>query len=196
MPSGARIACSSSAPRATSRRASATSSRCATSRTRRGKEINAGRGFRIYRDRIRTGARPIEQRRAHFERIFKALRKAGVKRGSLYLAWDFTVASERSLAGRMLHIRDDAFETLGDTNLKDLKVSGQSPSVFVDTVTDYTPAQDDRIARKVEGHITVPCYLTKACAPGGSFRFDRRGLPRADGRDERAVRVQHPALGA
>ena len=70
------------------------------------------------------------------------------------------MASERSLAGRMLHIRDDAFGTLGDTNLRDLKVAGQSPTVSVDTVTDYTPAQDDRIARKVEGHIMVPCYLT------------------------------------
>ena len=95
----------------------------------RGREIKAGRGFRIYRDRIRTGARPIERRRKSFERIFKALKKAGVKRGSLYLAWDFTVASERSLAGRMLHIRDDAFGTLGDTNLRDLKVAGQSPTV-------------------------------------------------------------------
>jgi hypothetical protein len=147
----------------------------------RGREIKAGRGFRIYRDRIRTGARPIEKRRRNFERIFKKLRKAGVKRRNLYLAWDFTVASERSLAGRMLHIRDDAFETLGDTNLKDLKVAGQSPSVFVDSVTDYTPDQDDRIARKVEGHITVPCYLTNGCAPGGSFRFDKRGLPRRMG---------------
>jgi hypothetical protein len=147
----------------------------------RGKAIKAGRGFRIYRDGIRTGARPIEKRRASFERIFKKLKKAGVKRRSLYLAWNFTVASERSLAGRMLHIRDDAFETLGDANLRDLKVSGQSPSVFVDAVTDYTPAEDDRIARKVEGHITVPCYLTKACAPGGRFRFDKRGLPRRTG---------------
>ena len=84
--------------------------------------------------------------------IFKALKKAGVKRGSLYLAWDFTVASERSLTGRMLHIRDDAFGTLGDTNLRDLKVAGQLADRSVDTVTDYTPAQDDRIARKVEGH--------------------------------------------
>jgi hypothetical protein len=150
-------------------------------RTASGREIKPSRGFRIYRDRIKTGARPIERRRKSFERIFKTLKKAGVKRGSLYLAWDFTVASERSLAGRMLHIRDDAFGTLGDTNLRDLKVFGQSPSVFVDSVTDYTAADDDRIARKVEGHITVPCYLTKACAPGGSFRFDKRGLPRRTG---------------
>lgn len=146
-----------------------------------GREIRAGRGFRIYRDGIRTGARPIERRRRHFERIFRALKKAGVKRGNLYLAWDFTVASERSLTGRMLHIRDDAFAMLGDRLLKDLEVSGQSPTVSIDSVTDLTPAEDDRIARKVEGKITVPCYLTNGCAPGGSFKFDKRGLPQRMG---------------
>ena len=145
------------------------------------KQLKARRGFRIYRDRIKTGARPIEKRRRHFERIFRALRKAGVKRRQLYLAWDFTVASERSLAARMLHIRDNAFRALGDRNLKDLKVAGRSPAFRIDSVTDLSPAQDDRIARKVAGTITVPCYLTKGCAPGGSFSFDRRGLPRRMG---------------
>jgi hypothetical protein len=146
-----------------------------------GKEIKAGRGFRIYRDRIRTNARPIERRRRHFARIFRALRKAGVKRGQLYLAWDFTVASERSLAGRMLHIRNHAFKTLGDSNLGDQKVTGRSPAFTIDSVTDLTPAQDDRIARKVAGTISVPCYLTNGCAPGASFRFNKRGLPRRMG---------------
>jgi hypothetical protein len=114
-------------------------------------------------------------------RLLQDLRDARVAFRDVYLAWDFTVASERSLTGRMLHIRNDAFRMLGDRNLKDMKVFGESPSVFIDSVTDYTPAEDDRIARKVEGHITVPCYLTNACAPGGSFRFDRRGLPRRTG---------------
>jgi hypothetical protein len=147
----------------------------------RGGAIRAGRGFRLYRDRIQTGAKPIERRRRHFEQLFRKLRKAGVKRGSLYLAWDFTVASERSLAGRMLHIRNDAFRRLRDTNLEDLEVAGSSPAVTVDSVTDLTPAEDPRIARKVQGTITVPCYLTNGCAPGGSFSFDRRGLPRRMG---------------
>jgi hypothetical protein len=146
-----------------------------------GRAIGAGRGFRLYRDRIRTGARPIESRRAHFEQLFRALKRAGVKRGSLYLAWDFTVASERSLTGRMLHIRNDAFAQLGDTNLKDLTVAGTSPPVTVDSVTDLTPAEDPLIARKVQGTMTVPCYLTQGCAPGGSFSFDSRGLPRRMG---------------
>jgi hypothetical protein len=72
----------------------------------------------------------------------------------------------------MLHIRDDASETLGDSNLRDLKVAGRSPAFSIDSVTDLTPADDDRIARKVAGTITVPYYGTQGCAPGASFRFD------------------------
>ena len=34
----------------------------------KGRPIRPGRGFRLYRDRIRTGAKPIERRRKHFER--------------------------------------------------------------------------------------------------------------------------------
>jgi hypothetical protein len=48
-------------------------------------------------------------------------------------------------------------------------------------VTDLTPAEDDRIARKVEGTLTIPCYLTNGCAPGGRFSLDRRGRPRRMG---------------
>jgi hypothetical protein len=146
-----------------------------------GRPIRAGRAFRLYRDRHLTRRRPVERRRAHFEDIFRRLRRAGVRRGDLYLAWDFTVASEASLAGRMLHIRNDAFRALGDSNLRDLRVAGRSPAFTIDSVTEFTPAQDDRIARSVEGTLTVPCYLTDGCAPGGSLRFDRRGRPLRQG---------------
>jgi hypothetical protein len=47
------------------------------------------------------------------EQLFSSLRKAGIGRSNLYPAWDFTVASERSLTARMLTIRDDAFAQLG-----------------------------------------------------------------------------------
>ena len=113
----------------------------------------------------------------HARRIRRALRKVNTGR-HIYTAWDFTVASERSLTGRMLHIRNDAFRSLGDTNLRDLTVAGSSPAFTIDTVNDLAPAEDDRIARKVKGTLTVPCYVTEGCAPGGSFRLDRRGLPR------------------
>ena len=113
----------------------------------------------------------------HAGRVRRAMGKVNTGR-HVYTAWDFTVASQRSLAGRMLHIRNDAFRTLGDTNLRDLTVAGSSPAFTVDAVTALAPAEDDRIARKVEGTLTVPCYLTNRCAPGGRFSLNRRGLPR------------------
>src|SRR3954451_4789921 len=88
--------------------------------------IPASDAFKAYRDGTATDARA-----AHFDSIFRTLRKAGIARDDLYLAWDFTAASERSLSERMLHIRDDAFAQLGDTNLGDLKVQGKAPTYFI-----------------------------------------------------------------
>jgi hypothetical protein len=150
-------------------------------KTRTGRAIRPSRAFRIYRDRVHTGRRLVERRRARYERMFRALKRAGVRRGNLFLAWDFTVASRQSLAGRALHIRDTAFRQLGDTNLRDLTVQGSPPAFTVDVVQDRTPAEDDRIARRIEGRITVPCFLTNGCQPGGRFTFDRRGRPEQRG---------------
>jgi hypothetical protein len=111
----------------------------------------------------------------------RALRKAGLTLRGLYMAWDFTVASQRSLAGRMLHIRNDAFRSLGDRNLRDLRVAGRAPAFRIDAVTNPSPAEDDRIARRVDGTMEVPCYLTNGCAPGGQFTFDVRGRPERHG---------------
>jgi hypothetical protein len=150
-------------------------------KTTSGRAIRPSRGFRIYRDRVGSRKRLVQRRRAHFEELFSELADAGVRRRSLFLAWDFTVASRQSLAGRALHIRDRAFAQLGDTNLRDLTVQGSSPGFTVDTVQDRTAAEDDRIARRVEGSITVPCFLTAGCQPGGRFTFDRRGRPEQRG---------------
>src|SRR3954469_16155043 len=49
------------------------------------------------------------------------LERAHVSTDGLWGAWHFTVASERNLSERMLHIRDDAFAQLGDANLADGK---------------------------------------------------------------------------
>ncbi|PWU25492.1 MAG: hypothetical protein C5B48_01000, partial [Candidatus Rokuibacteriota bacterium] len=79
--------------------------------------------------------------------IFKALKDAGIDRKSLYEAWDFTVASEKSLTSRMLAIRDDAFSQLGDTNLSDLQVQGNAPQFSVTNVTNFTPTQNSKLLR-------------------------------------------------
>jgi hypothetical protein len=109
--------------------------------------------------RLRDGRRllPAERsQRSRYERIFAALKHAGIARNrSLYEAWDFTIASPRSLTGRMLAIRNAAFAQLGDTNLADDHVQGHAPA-FTVTGTDTT---SDPGITKVDGTFTVPCYL-------------------------------------
>lgn len=133
-----------------------------------GAVLPAGQAFSVYRDRIITTSPVIEARRSHFEGLFANLALAGIDRGSVYRAWDFTVASERSLSERQLAIRDDAFRQLGDTNLTDLRVAGRAPAFSVTKVTSFTPAQNTRLARQVEGTFTVPCYLDLPGCPAGS----------------------------
>src|SRR5687767_2383009 len=120
-----------------------------------GKVIKAQQPFRVYRDRLKSNDPAVEARRPHMERLFTTLQRAGVARNSLYLAWDFTVASERNLSERALSIRDDAFAALGDTSMADMQVQGSAPQYTVSQVTDYTPAQDSQIARKVDGTVIV-----------------------------------------
>jgi hypothetical protein len=139
-----------------------------------GSVIDAPAGFRYYRDDLPAGRDEINSRREHFEGLFRALRGAGIQRSNLYLAWDFTVASDGNIAKRALHMRDNAFGALGDTNLGDGIVSGASPAFDVTTV-DTDP--QTQIARRVRGTFTVPCYLVPNCDPGGAFQLDANGLP-------------------
>jgi len=137
-----------------------------------GSLIGAGRGFQVYRDGIVTDQPAIERRRAHFRSIFRTLRRAGIARRDLYLAWDFTVASTKSLTERMLHIRNDAFAQLGDRNLRDMKVQGAAPKFKVTQVENFTIAQNSRVARRVTGTVSVPCYLDQpGCVVGSRFHY-------------------------
>jgi hypothetical protein len=136
-----------------------------------GKRIGAARAFARLRAARKPGTR--------YKRIFKALAKAHVKRDrSLFLAWDFTVASEKSLSARMLHIRDDAFKQLGDTNLADGVIQGSPPqyTLHEKELTGADAKYAGRFARVLEGTVTVPCYLKGAgCGPGSSFNYARKG---------------------
>ncbi|MGZ8735249.1 MAG: hypothetical protein ACXW1M_08685, partial [Acidimicrobiia bacterium] len=135
-----------------------------------GSTIPADRAFQIYRDRIATFDPAIESRRPHTEDLFASLASAGFGRSDLYLAWDFTVASERNLSERMLHIRDDAFASLGGADA--------APAF---TVTSVENNLDDRIFRRVTGTFAVPSYLTGSGAPGARFTVGPDGLPDRNG---------------
>lgn len=165
-------------------------------RTAEGEEIPAPAAFRYYRDDVPSGQELIENRRGKYERIFRTLKRSGVGRHGLYLAWDFTVASDRNIGGRLLHIRDEAFGELGDANLKNRRVRGRSPSFEMDAVNAFTPAQNPDVVREVLGTVAVPCFLAPDCAPGGRFQLDRRGLPTRNGTWEAEFRCIVPRSAA
>jgi hypothetical protein len=77
-----------------------------------GDALASSPAFAAYRDGTCTTDPRFELRRGHMESLFDTLRRAGVERDDLQLAWDFTIASGQAIAGRMLHIRDDAFRAL------------------------------------------------------------------------------------
>ena len=98
--------------------------------------------------------------------ILRTLARYGVGTRNLDLAWDFTVASERSLAGTMLAMRDEAFRDLGH----------RAPTYTVTAVRNLP--DDPDIAREVTGTVSVPSYLDlPGGPPGSSLRLDARGRP-------------------
>ena len=143
-----------------------------------GATIDAPEGFRYYRDDLPTNEKAIEDQSKRFEDLFRDLRKAKIKRANLYLAWDFTIASDSNIAQRLLHMRDAAFGLLGDTDLDDGVVQGTAPAFTVDTVNTNPSAE---VARRVRGTVQVPCYLTNGCMPPATMSLDANGNPTQQG---------------
>lgn len=133
-----------------------------------GQTLEAPAAFRIYRDNHRSELDAINARRPHMESLFDTLARAGIGRDSLYLAWDFTVASRRSLSERALHVRDEAVGALGEA----------APAYTIDSITDHSAAEDADIAREIRGTMEVPSYLTLPNgAPGSRFYYGGAELP-------------------
>ncbi|MCF2529603.1 hypothetical protein [Yinghuangia soli] len=112
---------------------------------------------------------PLWARQKQLRWVFDELADhARIDKRSLYLAWDFTVASSENTTGDLLEIRDDAFDQLGR----------KAPTYTVTSVVDFTPEQDARIAREVKGFVSVPSYLNAPGGPPGSaFNLGRDGKP-------------------
>jgi hypothetical protein len=144
-----------------------------------GEELEAPIAFQYYRDKVPSKQPQINAQRGRFESIFASLGQAGISRGNLYLAWDFTVAGVQNLTGRELSMRDDAFAQLGDTNLADGIPQGVSPSFQVTSVeNEPNPGQ---IARRVKGTFEVPCYLFPTCGAGGTMQLNANEEPTRNG---------------
>jgi hypothetical protein len=127
--------------------------------------LAASPAFAAYRDRACTTDATFEARRKSMEKTFRTLERAGIARAELQLAFAFTVASGDSIAGRLLHMRDDAFRWLGR----------RAPTF---TVTAIEEQPNPETLRRVRGTFEVPLYLTGAGGPGERFALDEKGRPR------------------
>ncbi|GAA4681635.1 hypothetical protein GCM10023347_40670 [Streptomyces chumphonensis] len=114
---------------------------------------------------------PLYERQRQLRPALRGLARAGIDPRGAYLVWDFTVASERGLSERMLHLRDESFRELGD----------EAPEFLVTEVREH--GGDDAVARSVRGVFNVPSYLDRPGGPPGSgMRYGPDGLPqRAEG---------------
>jgi hypothetical protein len=127
-----------------------------------GEPVAPSPAFAALRDRSPSNEPSVEARRPLYTDIFARLEDAGVARGDLQLAWDFTTSSVENLTGDLLHMRDEA-------------LASPDPPLTIDVVDT---AFDPRIAYRLEGRIEVPWYLTEPEWPG----VLARGV---DGRPER-----------
>ena len=130
-----------------------------------GTVLSAPAGFAIYRDNTPTELLPVEMRRDHMESLFTTLTGFGIARNELYLAWDFTTQSSDSTAGKLLAMRDNAFDDI---------LGSDAPAFTVDEVIEPL---DGSIFRQVSGTFQVPLYLTDDGVPGASLRLDAFGVP-------------------
>lgn len=104
---------------------------------------------------------PIE-RAGEFADLLDALSAEGMALDELYIAWDFTVATSDTLAGRVLHMREVAYNTLDDDG---------APTFTV------TSSVDNGNVRTVDGTYLVPNFLTGDGGPGSTFALDADGMP-------------------
>ncbi len=111
----------------------------------------------------------VDARRELYGDIFWRLGQAGVDREELQLAWDFTVASDESNTGWLLHMRDETFAALGE----------DSPPYTIDVVDTEWNAAD--FLYRIEGTMEVPLYLDSDSPVGARLVRGDDGMPEPAG---------------
>lgn len=133
-------------------------------KTEEGEVIKSSVAFSQLRDHVASDDYDVEGRRDHFEdAIFPLLRRAGFVREELYLAWDFTVASEENTRSSLGHMVKDGLGRLPE--------DGPEYQIFFarDDFSDVT-------GRVIYGRFKTPSYRQRD-RPGSKLVLDEAGLP-------------------
>ena len=101
---------------------------------------------------------------------------AGIERADLYLAWDFTVASDQNIAGAHAPHARRRLRPARRHEPRRPASSRAARRLHVTSVPNFTPPRTPRDRRAaVTGTFTVPCYLApRLRARAGAFAARRR----------------------
>ena len=126
--------------------------------------IAASPAFAALRDDSSSEDESVEARRALYEDIFSKIEAAGWSRDEVQLAWDFNTASDENNTRWLLHMRDTAFELIGE----------DGPEYTITSVEDdYNPTE---IAFRIFGTFRVPLFMSSTEA-GSLLLLDENDMP-------------------
>jgi hypothetical protein len=143
-----------------------------------GAPIAPSPAFAALRDGGHFADASIERRRALYADIFSRLAAAGVDRGDLQIAWDYSTASRENNTRTMLAVRDAA-----------LAVVGEAGPAY--TITSVVENPNPHIRRRILGTMHAPLFLDEA-TPDGKMVFDAAGAPMQNGFADYPFLVQIP----
>jgi hypothetical protein len=130
-----------------------------------GEAIAASPAFAALRDGTDSTDVSVQERRALYRNIFAHLQQAGVSRGDLQLAWDFTTQSREHNTGWMVHMRDEALQLI--------EADGGIQYEITSVDEELDP---DNIAYRLYVDMRVPMYLDQY-EPGAYLNFGQDGMP-------------------
>lgn len=118
--------------------------------------------FRALRDATPL-SKSLAALKPRYDEIFASLEKAGVDRKKLTVAWDVVTASDATLTGHLVGMRDAAFSMLDQGQL------GYS-------IVSVTPGTDPHMHALIEATVKVPSYL-KDDSGKSTMNFGSDGKP-------------------
>jgi hypothetical protein len=134
-----------------------------------GAVIAPSEAFAALRDGTASDDESVEARRALYEEIFEKIEAKGWSRDEIQIAWDFNTASDENNTRWLLHMRDTAFELIGEDGPEYTITS-------VEASTDDGAIDPANIAFRIFGTFRVPLFMTSPEA-GSLLLLDENEMP-------------------
>ncbi len=136
---------------------------------RDGAVIDPSPAFAALRDGTASTDESVEARRALYEDIFEKIEAKGWSRDEIQIAWDFNTASDENNTRWLLHMRDTAFELIGENGPEYTITS-------IEASTDPGAIDPTNIAFRIFGTFRVPLFMSSPEA-GSLLLLDENEMP-------------------